>query len=66
MTSRKNQELKEFLISQRKKIGIGLTSVPIWIMQKANKRFFRNRLNVHWKRTKFGKAYRKKRQNQAS
>ncbi len=60
MSSRKEKELKEFIISARKKLLSGIGSAPIWIFQKANKRIFSRKQKRHWKRCDFGKQYRKR------
>jgi ribosomal protein L39E len=57
---RKTQEEKEFLISQRKKTGPGLTNAPVWIMQKAGKRIYNKKARKHWRETHFGQEFKKK------
>ncbi len=64
MTSKKERELKEFLISERKKTSAGITVAPVWVMQKANKRLYNTRQSRHWTDTDFGKRYRKKKKNE--
>ncbi len=59
MTSNRDQKFKEFLISQRKRIGSGLTSAPVWIFQKANKRIWNPVQKRHWKLCDFGKKFKK-------
>ena len=59
MARNKSEELKEFLISERKQIGPGLTNVPVWIMQKSGKRIWNKRQNRHWRRTHLGKRFKK-------
>ncbi|MFH1545147.1 MAG: hypothetical protein ABIE23_03620 [archaeon] len=36
----KEEEKKEFFISQRKKIGRGITNAPVWIIQKKGERIW--------------------------
>ena len=64
MTSKKERELKEFLISERKKTSAGITVAPVWVMQKANKRLYNTRQSRHWTDTDFGKRYRKRKKNE--
>ncbi|MFH0905873.1 MAG: hypothetical protein V1824_00880 [archaeon] len=58
MTRYKTREVKEFLISQRKKIGPGYLNTPMWIVQKAGKRIW-NKSTRHWRDTEFGNEYRR-------
>ena len=60
MSSNKDQDKKEFLISERKKTSAGITVAPVWVMQKANKRLYNTRQSRHWTDTDFGKRYRKR------
>jgi len=55
----KSEELKDFLIAKRKKIGPGLTNAPVWVMQKAGKRIWNPKQKRHWKETDFGDEFRK-------
>jgi ribosomal protein L39E len=64
MSKSKEGEKKEFLISERKKIGPGLTNAPVWIIQKAGKRIWNKRQNRHWSRTDLGNLYKKKKAEQ--
>lgn len=64
MSSKKESELKEFLITERKKTSAGITVAPVWIMQKSNKRLYNTRQSRHWSDTDFGKRYRKKKKNE--
>jgi hypothetical protein len=59
MSSNKEQGLKDYLISQRKKIGPGLTNVPVWTIQKKGERIWNPKQKRTWKDVGFGKAYRK-------
>jgi hypothetical protein len=63
MSSNKDKEFKDFQISERKKIGSGLTSAPVWLMQKAGKRLWNARQKRTWKniemQDKFDKFKRK-------
>lgn len=65
MTSKKEKELKEFLICERKKTSAGIAVAPVWIMQKANKRLYNTRQSRHWSDTDFGKRYRKRKKKRA-
>ncbi len=49
MSKNKDQEFKDFQISERKKIGSGLTNAPVWLMQKAGKRLWNARQKRTWK-----------------
>jgi ribosomal protein L39E len=59
LSSRKNGLKKRFLIAARKKIGPGITNAPIWAIQKKGERIWNKTLNRHWRRTHFGKLFRK-------
>lgn len=61
---RKDSELKDFLIAQRKKIGTGLTNAPVWIMQKAGRRIYNKKAKKHWRETDLGKLFTKKQRKQ--
>ena len=60
MATNKSSELKQFLISTRKKIGPGLTNAPVWVMQKAGKRIWNSRQHKNWKDTSLGAEFRKR------
>ena len=59
MSKNKEKEVKDFLISERKKIGAGITSAPVWIMQKAEKRIYNARQKRTWKNIDLGKRQKK-------
>lgn len=63
MARHKDEEFKDFTISERKKIGSGLTNAPVWLMQKAGKRLWSTKQKRTWKnidmKTKFLKAKKK-------
>jgi len=63
MARHKTEEFKDFQISERKKIGSGLTNAPVWTMQKAGKRIWNARQKRTWKnidiKTRFDKHERK-------
>lgn len=58
MSSNKEKELKDFLVSERKKTAPGMTAAPVWVLQKANKRIWNKKQKRHWKQVGFGKKYR--------
>jgi len=58
MARNKDRKLKEFLISQRSKVGPGYMNTPVWIIQKAGKRIWNRRQKRNWRETKFGSQYR--------
>lgn len=58
MSSNKDQELKKYLISARKKIGPGLTNAPVWVMQKAGKRIWNPKAHRNWRETSLGAKFR--------
>jgi len=60
MSSKKEKEFKEFIISVRKKIKPGLTIAPVWVMQKAGKRMWNKKQKRHWKEADIGKLFKKK------
>ncbi len=61
---RKDAELKDFLIAQRRKIGTGMSNAPVWVMQKAGKRIYNKRAKKHWRETSLGAAFRKAQRKQ--
>ncbi len=60
MTSKKSQEKKDFIISERKKIRPGLSGAPVWAMQKSGKRIWSSKAKRNWKNVDMGEALRKK------
>jgi len=58
MASNRDQDLKEFLISERKKTSSGISVAPVWVIQKSNKRPFNTRQSRHWSQTDFGSRFR--------
>lgn len=63
MARHKEEEFKDFMISERKKIGSGLTNAPVWLMQKAGKRLWTTKQKRTWKtidmKMKFNEAMQK-------
>jgi hypothetical protein len=59
MGRNKEEKFKDFIISERKKIGSGLTNAPVWTMQKAEKRMWNSRQKRTWKNIDLGKRYEK-------
>jgi hypothetical protein len=49
MARHKEKEFKDFMISERKKVGSGLTNAPVWLMQKAGKRIWNTKQKRTWK-----------------
>ena len=60
MAKNKDSELKQFLVSSRKKIRPGLTNAPVWVLQKAGKRIWNPKSKRTWKNVDLGKLYRKR------
>jgi hypothetical protein len=65
MSSNKDQDFKDFQISERKKIGSGLTSAPVWLMQKAGKRLWNARQKRTWKNVGIGDRFKVHQRKQA-
>ena len=65
MSSNKEKEFKDFQISERKKIGSGLTSAPVWLMQKAGKRLWNSKQKRTWKNIGMGAKFEKHQTSQA-
>ncbi len=63
MARNKKKELKDFLISVRKRVSPGVTSAPVWVLQKAGKRIWNKSAKRHWRRTEFGLKFRKRLKN---
>ncbi len=64
MARHKKEEFKEFMVSERKKIGSGLTNAPVWLMQKAGKRIWNNKQKRTWKNIDMKDNYFKNKQKQ--
>lgn len=64
MARHKEEKFKEFMVSERKKIGSGLTNAPVWIMQKAGKRIWNNKQKRTWKNIDMKDKYFKNEQKQ--
>jgi hypothetical protein len=60
MSSTKDKDFKDFIISEKKKIGTGTSSTPVWVMQKAGKRVSGRRQARGWKENDFGARHRKR------
>ena len=65
MSKNKEKEFKDFQISERKKIGSGLTSAPVWLMQKAGKRLWNARQKRTWKNIEIKDKFEKHKSKQA-
>jgi ribosomal protein L39E len=59
MTSHKDQKMKKFIISTRKKITTGLTNAPVFAMQKKRKRIYNQKGKRHWRSIDLGKMFTK-------
>lgn len=57
MSRNKDKEFKDFQISERKKIGSGVTSAPVWLMQKAGERLWNSRQKRTWKNIALGDRF---------
>ncbi len=62
MARHKKKEKKDFLISERKKIGAGISNAPVWIVQKKGERIWNTKQKRHWKNVDLGKLYKKKKE----
>ena len=65
MARNKEKALKDFLISVRKRVSPGVTSAPVWVLQKAGKRIWNKSAKRHWRKTEFGLKFRKRQKNKA-
>lgn len=64
MAKHKEKDFKDFQISERKKIGSGLTNAPVWLMQKAGKRIWNSRQKRTWKTIDIAKRHAKHKRKQ--
>ncbi|MCX6802979.1 MAG: hypothetical protein NTY48_00210 [Candidatus Diapherotrites archaeon] len=64
MARHKSEEFKDFIISERKKVGSGLTNAPVWLMQKAGKRLWSTKQKRSWKTIDMKKKYFEEKQKQ--
>lgn len=60
MARNKEKELKDFLVSERKKLGPGVSNAPVWVLRKAEKRIWNRVGKRHWRKTDFGVKFRKR------
>lgn len=60
MSSRKDKDLKDFLVSVRKKTPSSITAGPLFAMQRTQERLWNPKQNRHWTQTDFGKQFRKR------
>ncbi len=64
MSSNRTQEKKEFLSATRKKVGSGMTTAPVWAMQKKGDRIWNKRQKRHWRQTDLGNLFKKTQRKQ--
>ncbi|MCX6798983.1 MAG: hypothetical protein NTW59_02710 [Candidatus Diapherotrites archaeon] len=64
MARHKDEEFKRFLISERKRVGPGMTNAPVWVLQKAGRRIWNPKAKRSWKEADFGDAYRKRKRRE--
>ncbi len=64
MSSRKDQEKKDFLIHARKKRSQQLSEAPIWVIQRAGKRYFNRHQQRNWRETHLALGYHNKARRQ--
>jgi len=60
MARNKEKEKKDFFISERKKIGKGVTNVAVWVIQKAKRRIWNPKQKRSWKQVDLGREYKKR------
>ena len=60
MSSHKTKEFKKFAIKTRKRITPGITSGPVFAMQKRRKRHYNLKGKRHWRRVDMGKMLKKR------
>lgn len=65
MSSRKDQDLKDFLVSARKKISASITAGPLFAMQRTKKHLWNPKQKRHWKQTDFGKEFRRRKKKES-
>ncbi len=63
MSTHKDKEFKQFVISTRKRITPGLTNAPVFAMQKKRKRIYNVKGKRHWRGIDLGKMFKKKNKN---
>lgn len=59
MSSHKKKEMKDFIISTRKRITPGITNAPTFAMQKKRKRIYNTKGKRHWRGVDMGKMFTK-------
>jgi hypothetical protein len=64
MARHKDEEFKDFMVSERKKTGSGMTNAPVWLMQKAGKRLWATKQKRTWKNIDMKKKHLKSQQKQ--
>lgn len=60
MSSRKDKELKDFLISTRKHKSPRLSEAPVWVIQRSGKRYFNQHQQRNWRETHLALEYHNK------
>ncbi len=65
MGKNKEKELKDFLISSRKKIPVGMTNAPFWIVRKKGERIWNRKQKRHWRTAEFGGMFKKHQRSRA-
>ncbi len=57
MSTNKSSELKTFLRTARRKVGKGVFSAPVWVMQKTGERLYNKKAKRTWDKTSFGHEF---------
>ena len=60
MTSNKDKEFKDFIVTLRQSFKSSISVAPVWAMQKAGKRIWNSKQKRHWKNVKIGSLFKKK------
>jgi len=64
MARHKDEDFKDYMISERKKVGSGLTNAPVWLMQKAGKRLWSTKQKRTWKNIDMKRSFHEAKQKQ--
>jgi ribosomal protein L39E len=60
MSTRKEKEFKDFLVKARKKRSQQLSEAPVWVIQRAGKRYFNRHQQRNWRETHLARDYHNK------
>ena len=66
MTSHKDKDFKDFIVTLRQGFKAGISVAPVWAMQKAGKRIWNSKQKRHWRDVRIGDLFKRKQRKEGN